>query len=49
MVIVCDAHNGLQMSKSGYAGLEYIAPSGRSVYVKYHIMMEQLTRFSQVV
>ena len=49
LVIVCDAHNGLQMNKSGHTGLEHIAPSGKTVYVEYHTLMEELTHFSQVV
>ena len=49
VVIVFDALNGLQQRDHRYAGLNYIPPAGKSVYVVYGQFMEELSPFSQVV
>ena len=48
MAIVIDAHNGLQM-QSDYTGLQYVSPSGRTMYQEYCSFMDELSHFSQVV
>ena len=43
------AHNGLQMHPHHYTGLNFISPSGRSVYQEYKMMFDELAHFSHVV
>ncbi|MFM7990521.1 MAG: hypothetical protein ACKPKO_65500, partial [Candidatus Fonsibacter sp.] len=49
IVVVIDAHNGLQMHDSTYTGLEYRSPAGRTMFDEYCLFMDELTSFSQVV
>ncbi|MFM7988660.1 MAG: hypothetical protein ACKPKO_56045, partial [Candidatus Fonsibacter sp.] len=49
VVIVIDAHNGLQIKDSIYAGLEYRSPAGRTMFEEYSLFMDELASFSQVV
>ena len=49
IVLVFDAHNGLQMTDSVYTGLQFGTPNGRTMYDEYRSFMEELSHFSQVV
>ncbi|MFM7982210.1 MAG: hypothetical protein ACKPKO_23110, partial [Candidatus Fonsibacter sp.] len=48
IVIVIDAHNGLQIKDSTYSRLEYRSPTGRTMFDEYNLFMDELTSFSQV-
>ena len=49
VILWFDAHNGLQMHPLFYTGLNYVSPSGRTVFQEYKMLMEEVSRFSQVV
>ena len=48
VVIVIDAHNGLQMGSS-YTGFKYKTPTGKTMYDEYKAFFEELSCFAQVV
>ncbi|MFM7986243.1 MAG: hypothetical protein ACKPKO_43715 [Candidatus Fonsibacter sp.] len=45
IVIVIDAHNGLQMKDAVYTGLEYRSPAGRTMFDEYNSFMDELRSF----
>ena len=44
-----DSHSGLQMNTSRYTGLNFVSPSGKTVFDEYKLLMEELSRFSQAI
>ena len=48
VVIVVDAHNGLQMGNN-YTGLKHKTPTGRTMYEEYQTLLDELSYFAQVV
>jgi hypothetical protein len=49
VVLVFDAHNGLQMHPTKYTGLDYTTKSGKTMFQEYDMLMKELEPFSQVV
>ena len=49
VILWFDAHNGLHMNLLYYTGLNYMTPSGRSIYQEYKMLFDELFHFSQVV
>ena len=48
VVIVVDAHNGLQLGNN-YTGLKHKTPTGKTVFEEYHAFFDELSYFAQVV
>ena len=48
VVIVIDAHNGLQLGNN-YTGLKYKSPTGKTIFEEYHAFFDELYYFAQVV
>ena len=49
IVVVVDAHNGLQLIPNQYTGLGYTSPIGKTVYQAYEEFMDKLSHFAQFV
>ena len=49
VVIVLDAHNGLQLHATKYTGLDYKTALGTTTFDDYKLLMKELTSFSQVI
>ena len=49
VVLVFDAHNGLQLVTTRYTGLDYTTAIGTTMFEEYKMLMKELTSFSQVV